>query len=177
MLTNSTPDKIALVSSESMLSIYKGLPEDMQEIANTFLHKRSILSLKEGKWHNMHSFIEVLKEIENFYGPATLYEVGKKVIESSIKDGQAKDLEEAFENCENNYLINHKNSQCRLNIIEFKTRKRRIVLTLNNPYPFEMNRGMLASICRKHPPKKNCIADVTIDSNSEFPLGIYIISY
>ncbi|MBI9068319.1 MAG: hypothetical protein JEZ09_13580 [Salinivirgaceae bacterium] len=168
----------ALVSGESIISLYKGLPESLQDIVGTLLNKRGISNLKQGNWYKLNAFVSIIEEIDSIFGSQTIYEIGKEVLNTALIADPVKNLVQAFDKYQITYNMNHRNSECIFFVMESNTKKKRIQVSILNPYPFHINRGLLTSLARKYPPKKGKIPEVTLDeAKSVFPKGIYNITW
>lgn len=171
--------KTVKVSGEALSTFTKSLPDYLLDFAQTILVSNNIKNLKNGEWYPLEYFLNALNDLEKKFGKSILYEMGKKVVEYAILPEGIHSFADAICSIKKGFVLNHINCEvCEVKIIKMSMRRHRVVLEMENPYPFELNRGILAGISRTYSPKDDSIADVEIiDGKSNYPVGVYEITW
>ncbi|MFA6404270.1 MAG: hypothetical protein WCX31_21980 [Salinivirgaceae bacterium] len=156
------------VSGDAAKAILSGFPDYLSDIAKTFLLMNDMQEPESGTWVSLPKVVNVLNSISNKFGDATLYEIGKATPTNAILVGNIKDLKMALEKICEGFTINHKNTKvCSVEILEYSYPARKALVQITNPYPFEMNRGIIAGLARKYEPANaKKIPEVTYEENS-----------
>lgn len=179
MFSDSIDIKEVEISGEAVGSFMSGFPEYLADIALTALHTHDIDTPEPGKWYSLNNCLKVLDEIGSKFGSDTLYAIGKEALKCALLPQNLKSLKDVIEKLEDAFKLNHRNMQiCWVTLENYDIRAKRVVLFIENPYPLEINRGILTGIARQYNPIPDKIPEVTIDEeNSLLSKGKYIISW
>ncbi|MBI9069522.1 MAG: hypothetical protein JEZ09_19655 [Salinivirgaceae bacterium] len=171
--------KTVEISGNALSAYITGFPDYLSDIAETILQNNNLQHPEQGKWYNFHDYLAALDDIGKKFGSSSLYEIGKQAVNSSIIPEGVVTFVDAINNLQKAFEINHRNGQiCEIKILKMKVSKGKVILEIINPYPFEVNRGILTGLSRNYTPNESVMPDVEIDENkSNFPVGIYTITW
>lgn len=178
-MLNNVEIKQVEVSGEALLAFIKGLPDYLSEFATSILYKNNIQSPEPGNWYAFDHTLEALEDITKKFGHSILYEIGKGIVDCALLPKGMNTFTDALNNLQAGYDLNHKNgSVCKVKVVKLSMRRRRAIVHIENPYPIELNRGILAGVARKFTPKSDVLADVEVDEiKSLYPLGVFKITW
>lgn len=142
------------VCGNASMALLKGFPDYMCDVAYTLLNMNGIHDLKPGISIKVTKIISLLDEIAKKFGDITLYEIGKAIPSCAILPDNIRDLKDAFQKIDMAFKMNHFDADiCQSTLMEYNAGSRSAKLQITNPYPFEINRGIIAGISRKFEPK------------------------
>jgi hypothetical protein len=179
MISDNIDIKEVEVSGEAVNSFINGFPEFLEEIALDALYSNNLDAPVSGKWYNFNDCLKVLDQMGSKFGSDTLYAIGKQAMHCALIPENVKTLKEALDNLELAFDLNHRNMKiCWVTLEKYDLGAKKVVLFMENPYPLEINRGILTSLAREHNPIPDIIPEVRIDEeNSILSKGKYIISW
>ncbi len=171
--------KTVEISGEALNCCINGFPEFLKDIANSILYANNVGIPEPGKWYNFNNYLKALNSIGSTYGDDTLYAIGKQFLNCALIPANIKNFTDALKKIEEGFALNHRNGNiCEVTVINQNLSKKRIELFMDNPYPYQINRGILTAAAREFNPFKNLIPEVVIDEDMSFQTkGKYIITW
>lgn len=167
------------ISGEALIAFVEGLPDYLSDFTKSIMYQHKIADPKADLWYCLEDNIMALDELQQKFGKSILYEIGKSLVDAVKLGKEPKGFKEALEFLEFNINNIHKNGlACKVEVLKCSLRRRKVILSMETPYPFELIRGVITGMARKYTPHMDALADVEIDEiKSEYPLGFYKINW
>ena len=138
------------VNGETVLSVLNGMSSH-REIAQSILSKNGITDPKPGQWYPQQAWLDAFKDIANRVGATALLAIGKKIPESAQWPPGTDSIEQALALIDIAYHMNHRGGE--IGHYQFKsTGDRAGAMLCNNPYPCNLDRGLVDAVARKFKP-------------------------
>lgn len=118
-------------------------------------------------WYPLHSFVELIWEIERLLGEKLVFQIGRKIVSHAIFPENITDIYSAIEVLDNAYHLNHSldgvnpmfNPQTGLKqngignyIYEVIPEENSILCICENPFPTAFDEGILDALIQKYQP-------------------------
>lgn len=155
----------AKISGEAILASLKALSEYSLSI-DELLSRCGLKEIKEGQWYNFQTWLDVLKNVSNKYGPNTIFTLGKGVA-NNVPDLKL-DFRSLLANIDRGYKMNHLGGDVgsiELEVFDEATRVAR--LKNRTPYPGIYGRGVLIGLIRKFRPIPGTVPKVEIETTED----------
>lgn len=147
--------------------------------AEQLLERNGITHLKLEQWYPLQPILNVLKDLYESVGPQTIRQIGRKVLDNAVFPSDINSLEQALASLNVAYHLNHHG-----NVGDYKFEKiseRSAKMICNQPYPCEMDHGIIISLCNRFRPAN--VTSVNIKHDASQPcrkrgdeVCIYLIS-
>lgn len=133
-----------------------------------------------GTWYPLQHYLDALRHIYEKIGPATVVDIGKRLVTNNKFPPTITTLEQALSTLDEAYRARHRGAD--LGFFRFEQlEERQLRMTIRNPYPCELDRGVVQGLatrfrppgavglrvthpdeqhCRKHGAEE-CVLDVT----------------
>jgi len=102
------------------------------------------------KWYNHQNFLDALKDISIRTGPNTIGMIGKRIAENASFPPDVKTLEQALFSMERSYQTVHKGDNKSTKKVK-KASDKTFIVTINSPYPCELDNGYLRGLANRFP--------------------------
>ena len=132
-----------------------------QDIPLKILADNGINEPQPGEWYSYQAYLNSLKAIAAKMGPATMFLIGKWMVEDSKWPADMDSMDRLFEALDQTYRAYHRGESN-----SYKTAKvdeKNIRVTSQSPYPEDVERGLIETLVRKYKPKNVLTARVKVD--------------
>lgn len=154
------------VNGQSILSIVKALSTG-QEIRLEILKKYGI-DPKPDKWYSQQAWLDAFKEISTVLGDHTVFLIGTSLPDNAKFPPHINNIETALNSIDKAYHMNHQGGEIgHYKLIEFDEINKSAIMTCNNPYPSEFDRGIITAMVRKFRPQNSIRADIILDTTKK----------
>ena len=154
------------VNGQSILSIVNALSNG-QENRLEILKKHGIDPAPD-KWYPQQAWLNAFKEISTVIGDHTVFLIGKSIPDNATFPPEINNLEMALNSIDQAYHMNHQGGEIgHYKLIEFDEINKTAIMSCNNPYPSEFDRGIITTMARKFRPKSSLKSDVTLFNTKE----------
>ena len=117
---------------------------------------------QDDQWYNVKIFVAFYEKLVEEYGPHTLYDLGKAIPDVAVFPPDIQTLEEAIGILDTAYGLNHRGGYLGFyRLVEHDPMRQEMVVHCYNPYPCELDRGLLTGLGRKYAN----MARVTVDTS------------
>ncbi len=149
----NTINNTAQVSGASVRIFMEAMGK-VKEMALGILQKHNIdTNVPMESWVDLNKWINALKEIEQRFGPATMFNIGKTVPSVIAFPPQVNSFESAMNGLNYSYLLTHRGIPNSDKYYKFRmTGQKSAIMECDNPYPSDFDRGLLSGMTRKFPP-------------------------
>jgi hypothetical protein len=155
----------ARISGEAVLASLKALSEYSLSI-DELLSRNGLKEIKEGQWYDFQSWLNVLKDVSNKYGPNTIFTLGKGVA-NNVPDLKL-DFRSLLDNIDRGYKMNHVGEDVGYIELElFNESCRSARLKNRTPYPGMYGRGVLVGLIRKFRPIPGTVPKVELETTDD----------
>ena len=135
------------VNGETIYSVIDGMGA-FRSTAEKMLADNGINNPQPGQWYNQQSWLNAFKTISEKIGSLTLYNIGLKIPENAQFPPEINDVHKALAVIDDAYHMNHRGGE----IGHYSYQRKgdtEAVLTCNNPYPDDFDKGIITAMCRK----------------------------
>jgi hypothetical protein len=117
---------------------------------------------KPGQWYKQQSFLDAFKTIAQKLGPATLTQIGRAIPENAKFPPEIDNIEKALGSINVAYGMNHRGGE--IGSYKFKmTGEKTAEVVCDNPYPCDMDKGIIEAMGKRFAPKGTLRVAVTHD--------------
>lgn len=116
-----------------------------------------------GHWYPLQGWLDVLSELELFYGERTVYAVGLQVAKSSVWPAHITTLEQALQSLSEACHLNVKGTTIGYYRTE-SVQPRKIVVQCLTPTPLDFECGIITGLARKFKPADSLRIEVARES-------------
>jgi hypothetical protein len=126
------------------------------------------------EWYPGQKWLDALRLITESIGDSTLFSIGKRVPESAVWPEEIRTIEAGLASIDVAYHMNHRMDGERMfNVVTGAMKEgighyhhkpagnRRAVMVCTDPYPSEMDRGIISTIARRFQPTAEVVLDDT----------------
>lgn len=140
------------VMGQAILSIVGGM-EVVQARALRILAENGISPLKPDQWYPMANVLSAFKLIFEKIGPSTVRAIGRKVPDTARFPPDIDSLEKGLRSIDVAYHTAHRGTDP-IGGYHFEARERRSAkMMCDNPYPCDLDLGLVEAICDRFRPK------------------------
>jgi hypothetical protein len=108
---------------------------------------------RPGEWYPFQAYLDALRHMYEKIGPATIVDIGKKLVANNKFPPGIDTLEQALATLDAAYRARHRGSE--LGFFRFeKLDDRRLRMTIRNPYPCELDRGVVQALAQRFRPPR-----------------------
>ncbi len=131
------------------------------QLAREMLEKYGLpANPQPGHWYSLQAWLDVLSELELFYGDRTVYAVGLQVATSSLWPAHITTLEQALHALDETCRLNIKGTTIGYYRIESQ-QPRKIWVHCLTPTPVDFERGIITGLARKFKPLDSLRVEIT----------------
>lgn len=130
------------------------------------LEEHGIVDPRPGEWYPFQAYLDALRFIYERIGPATVGEIGKKLVAGNEFPPSIDSIEAALSSLDHDYRLRHSGADVGSFHFERKG-PREAAMTIRNPYPCELDRGVVAALVQRFRPPASPLARVDhVDATS-----------
>lgn len=142
----------AEVTGHSILATVNGM-EVVQARALRILADNGITPLKADAWYPVPALLNSLKLIFEKIGPSTVRAIGRKIPENARFPPNMETLEQGLRAIDTAYRMNHRGTADLGGYKYEQVERRRARMVCANPYPCDLDLGLIEAICDRCRPK------------------------
>ncbi len=144
-------DSSVEVNGQTVLSVVEGMGSFKYK-ALKILEENGIADPQPGNWYSQQSWLDAFRAISDSIGGATLSQIGKQIPENADWPPDVDSAEKALASIDMAYHMNHRNGE--IGRYNFETTGERSgIMTCNNPYPCDFDRGLVEAAAKKFAPE------------------------
>ncbi|MFL5350876.1 MAG: hypothetical protein ACJ8AT_39415 [Hyalangium sp.] len=162
-MTNSFPN--SEVVGQAILSIVGGM-EVVQSRALRILAENGITPLKPDQWYSLNNLLNAFKLIFEKIGPSTVRAIGRKIPEHAQFPPDVDNLEKGLRSIDVAYHMAHRGSDPIGGYHYEQTDRRSAKMRCDNPYPCDLDLGLVEAICDRYRPKDSLWVRIEHDPRS-----------
>ena len=153
------------VNGQTILSFVNAVASYKETMQN-ILDKHGLQNIAIGGWYSQTAWLNAFREIGEYFGPNTLFAIGKAIPENAIFPPDIIDLKDALNAIDIAYHMNHTAGEIGYyKVLEYHEGIRTAVMECKNPYPSDFDRGIITAMARKFKPEDAIIVKVELDAN------------
>lgn len=137
-------------------------------LINEIFSKHGIDLDSQQDWYPLQNFLNIAHEISDTFGNATMFYIGRNVIEEALWPPNIKTLEQGLFSINEAYHMNHRGDADIGSYQAKKINNSHYAVTCCSPYPFYEDMGIIRGVCNKFI-KENCNWIITSDLKSIDP--------
>ncbi|MDH3346481.1 MAG: hypothetical protein OEM02_00075 [Desulfobulbaceae bacterium] len=153
------------VNGETVLSVIDGMGVFKAQ-AIKILEENGVTNPTPGMWYKQQAWLDAFKYIAEEIGPSTLFNIGRKIPENAQFPTDIDNIKEALSAIDIAYHMNHRGGEIGHYTFESTGQKSGLV-TCNNPYPCDFDKGIIESMARKFQPADSIMIVVSHDQSAE----------
>jgi hypothetical protein len=142
----------AEVTGHSILAIV-GAMEVVQARALRILAENGIAPLKAESWYPVPALLNSLRLIFEKIGPSTVRAIGRKIPENARFPPDLDTIEKALRSIDVAYQMNHRSGTDLGGYTYEQVDRRRARMICANPYPCDLDLGLIEALCDRCRPK------------------------
>ena len=124
------------------------------------LAEYGLLEPRPGEWYSFQAYLDALRHMYEKIGPATIVDIGKRLVLDNPFPAGIDTLEQALSTLDGAYRARHRGAE--LGFFRFeRLGDRRLRLTIRNPYPCELDRGVVQAMAQRFRPEGAMAVRVT----------------
>lgn len=142
-------DKNVEVSGVSMLSVFAA----MGERAKPIMAKHGLDNIEAGKWYPIQPYLDFYREVSEsrFAATINLMKIGMQVPEKATFPPEINSIQKAFESLDVAYHMNHRGGDFG-HYFHKHISNRQIDVTAHNPFPCDLDYGIIQGLARRFKP-------------------------
>jgi hypothetical protein len=148
----SDPYANSEVAGQTILALVGGM-EVVQARALRILAEFGIAPLKPDVWYPMSALLNSLRLIFEKIGPSTVRAIGRKIPDKAFFPSDMDSLEKGLRSIDVAYHMNHRGTDPIGGYYYEQTDRRSARMLCDNPYPCDLDLGLIESICDRFRPK------------------------
>jgi len=150
------------VNGETIMATMNAFPDFMRIVAQEILYRNGICFPEAGKWYSQQAWLNSIKTIEERFGNTLLFEIGKAIVSHAVFPKGMTNIHEAMYSLNNAYHSNHRNGEIGYYRIVFHDKLTKMFkICCKNPYPAELDRGIITALAEKFSNRVEVIIDNT----------------
>ncbi len=153
------------VLGNAILAILNGM-EFSQSRALKILAENGINSVKGDVWYPMLGVLQSFHRVFEKVGPSTVRAIGRKIPENAQMPPAIDSLEKALRSVDVAYRMNHRGPGAIGGYLYQDVGPRHARLVCDNPYPCDMDLGLIESFADKFRPKDSIRVRIEHDTRS-----------
>jgi hypothetical protein len=162
-MTNSFPN--SEVVGQAILSIVGGM-EVVQSRALRILAENGITPLKPDQWYPLSNLLNAFRLIFEKIGPSTVRAIGRKIPEHAHFPPDVDNLEKGLRSIDVAYHMAHRGSDAIGGYHYEQYDRRSAKMRCDNPYPCDLDLGLVEAICDRYRPKDSLWVRIEHDPRS-----------
>ena len=115
------------------------------------LEEHGIVDPQPTEWYPWQAYLDALRYIYEKVGPATVGEIGKKLVAGNAFPPTIDSIEAALSTLDHDYRLRHHGADIGSFRFE-RTGTREGAMTIRNPYPCELDRGVVTALAQRFRP-------------------------
>lgn len=123
------------------------------------LEEHGIVDPRPDEWYSFQAYLDALRFIYEKIGPATVGEIGKKLVAGNDFPSTIDSIDAALSTLDQDYRSRHSGADVGSFRYEPKG-PREAAMTIRNPYPCELDRGVVAALVQRFRPAASPLARV-----------------
>lgn len=153
------------VLGTAILSIINGM-EFSQSRALKILSENGITTIQGDVWYPMTGVLRAFSRVFEKVGPSTVRAIGRKVPENAQMPPDIDSLEKALRSLDLAYQMNHRGPSARGGYHCQPVGARHVRMVCDNPYPCDMDLGILDAFADKFRPKDSVRVRIEHDTRT-----------
>lgn len=162
-MTNPFPNSETV--GQAILCIVGGM-EVVQSRALRILAENGITPLKPDTWYPLTNLLNAFRLIFEKIGPSTVRAIGRKIPENAHFPPDLDTLEKGLRSIDVAYHMNHRGSDPIGGYHYEQTDRRSATMVCDNPYPCDLDLGLVEAICDRYRPKDSLWVRIEHDPRS-----------
>jgi hypothetical protein len=151
-------------SLNSLLDAVSDLSTIFEERTRETLADHGIEDVADGEWYSLSAYLDALAEIGDEIGSQTLTNVGKAIPDNADWPPGIDSVEAGLGSIDDAYQMNHRGGE--FGFYEYEqVADGEALVTCENPYPCDFDRGLLAGVAEKFGPE-GTIVEVEEESDT-----------
>lgn len=155
----------AEVTGHSILAIL-GAMEVVRARALRILAENGIAPVKAESWYPVPALLNSLRLIFEKIGPSTVRAIGRKIPENARFPPDMDTLEKGLRSIDVAYRMNHRGTSDLGGYMYEQVDRRRARMICENPYPCDLDLGLIEAICDRCRPKDSLWVRIEHDPKS-----------
>ena len=169
------------VKGEIILCFLKANPDINSPFLKKFLmnalSKNNIVDLKPDQWYSHQDFLNVFKDVYDFFGRVLLEEMGRNMPKFITLSGEKPTNHQLFSSVDDIYRSHHRGGEIGYyKLLSYDEKKRTLTMECNTPYPQEFTTGFLFGVWHRIPPPK-AFRDLIISYECYYNILTYKLSW
>lgn len=144
---SSSQDQVA---GDSILAVVEAMGA-FRTRALKLLAEHGIAHPRAGEWYSLQGYLDALRSIYDTRGAATVSVTGRKLVEANPFPPEIDSLEKALASLNTDYRNRHRGNDVGGFRLE-PVGERSVRVVVRNPYPCELDRAVVESICQRFRP-------------------------
>jgi hypothetical protein len=147
------------VSGDIILAFLNGIAsEKYQELALRILTAHGLKNPQSGAWFPHSAWLKALQQMNRELGPNTLFMIGKQIprtLHLPLRLRVARTMEDALSHLDPIYRLNHRMKDDAEMPYHYEVQRigqQKVHVSCHNPYPAEINRGIIIQTARAMDP-------------------------
>lgn len=135
-------------SLNSLLDAVSDLSNIFEDQTHETLAKHGIEHVRDDEWYVLRAYLDALADIGENIGPQTLTNVGKAIPDNAEWPPEVDSVSAGLDSIDDAYQMNHRGGEFGCYDHE-AVGDREAVMTCENPYPCEFDRGLITGVVQK----------------------------
>ncbi len=167
------------IIGKTVFDTAKAFPNFLEDYVKHMLVRHNIDNPILQHWYPQKNILSFYKEINDGFGPNTLFDIGKNIAKQAKLPSGIDTLEKALKALNVAYQYIHRHGDIGFYKVHTHEKyKKTIVMQCKTPYPCALERGIITSTARKFKVSANVVLDSEHPSRSDgADDSWYIISY
>ncbi|EFW89801.1 hypothetical protein ZOD2009_21502 [Haladaptatus paucihalophilus DX253] len=167
------------VEGRAVSSIVRGVgsfSDAYERRALSILEENGIPKPQPGEWYPMESYLDAFDKLAETVGPRTVTKIGTKIPDVVEWPSAVDSVESALSSVDDVYQMNHRGGE--VGYYEFeKTGETEGRMVCVNPYPPELNRGLITGVVETWGDEDADVEAVFRGSRDGMQLVTYVVSW
>ncbi len=139
------------VNGETVLAIVDGMGSS-KGMALKVLEENGLKDPKPGSWYSQQGWLNSFKAIADKIGPATLFQIGKRIPENAVFPPGIDTIDKAMAGIDMAYHMNHRGGD--IGVYAYSsTGETTGKMVCDNPYPCDFDRGIVEAMAKRFKPE------------------------
>jgi hypothetical protein len=165
-------------SGEGVLAVVEGMGV-FKARALKILAEHGISDPRPGEWYPLQPYLDAFRVIAETIGPVTLCAIGRRTPECAIFPAAIDSVEKALAAIDTAYHMNHRlagrvmhnprTGKITEGIGHYRYARlgeRKVRMTCDNPYPCDLDRGIIEALAMRYKPADSLFVTVTHDDSA-----------
>jgi len=138
------------VNGQTVLAVVAGMSA-FGQTAKDILGRHGIQSPTASGWYPQQAWLDAFRDIAKSIGPKTLNQIGRSIPQNAKFPAGIDSVEKALASIDAAYHMNHRGGQ--IGVYAFrKTGEKSGVVECHNPYPCDIDSGLIEAMIRRFAP-------------------------